>query len=525
MGINQFLTVANLPKTSPVKAMFPIIAGNDLYRDTVTQGGLADLEFSAFYLGLVGGLNAANPVATPLQDLAGGTTSAGAATVAGAVSEELQHDAGALSFDAPTLETVETAGPEAYDGTYWSARSPGGVLRDVVADHIPAFLVGGWHDLFQRGELLNYSGLQNLADGRPVLAPMTANQRVTPRYQLLMGPWMHLTTGTCVDLTQVQLEWFDTWLLGEKTPLATTSDPLHLNLLGTDKWMNATTWPLPQAPATQLYFGPSASASGLSASGLSGSESPSAGPSGAGTVSTNDGTLSTTRPTTATGADPVVFTGASSACDLQTDQWSAGLIAAASAATGVTDPCTTDDVTLGAGPGSLTYTSAPMATTEVIGGPIDATVYATSTTANTELVATVEAVSPTGDSEPLTDGALLGSFRQEDAASTWTGADGQPLLPYHPYTQASVQPVAPGVVTRYDIEVFPTFAQVPAGWRIRVTVSTSDTPNLVPTLAQLPTLVGGVYEVQRTAAAPSFVNLPLAPESAFGTPCTAVCAG
>ncbi|HVX20320.1 MAG TPA: CocE/NonD family hydrolase [Acidimicrobiales bacterium] len=511
MGIDQFLTVADLPATSPVKAMFPIIAGNDLYRDTVTQGGLVDLEFSAFYLSLVAGLNAANPVGTPLQDLGDGTTSAGAGTASAVVSEELQHDAGALSYDAPTLATVETGGPEAYDGPYWASRSPVDLLRDVVADHIPAFLVGGWHDLFQRGELLNYTGLQNLAAGRPVLAPMTPHQRATPRYQLLMGPWTHLTTGAGVDLAQVQLEWFDTWLLGQRTPLATTADPLHLNLLGTDQWMNAAAWPLPQAAATQLYFG--------------------AGPSGSAGASTNDGTLSTARPTAttgaagATGADPVVFTGASSACDLQTDQWSAGLLAAASDQAGVADPCTTDDVTLGAGPGSLTYTSAPMATTEVVGGPIDATVYATSTTADTELVATVEAVSPTGDSVPLTSGALLGSFRQERPDGTWTGTDGQPLLPYHPYTQASAQPVVPGAVTRYDIEVFPTFAQVPAGWRIRVTLSTSDTPNLAPTLAQLPHLVGGVYQVQRTAAAASFVNLPLAPQRAFATPCTAVCAG
>jgi predicted acyl esterase len=159
----------------------------------------------------------------------------------------------------------------------------------------------------------------------------------------------------------------------------------------------------------------------------------------------------------------------------------------------------------------------------VLGGPIDATVYATSTTTNTELVATVEEVSPTGQSVPLTSGALLGSLRAETAGNSWIGGDGQALLPYHPYTKASAQPVVPGAVTRYDIEVFPTFAQVPAGWRIRVTVSTSDTPHLVPTLARLPGLVGGVYQVQRNAGAASFVNLPLAPASAFPTPCTEAC--
>lgn len=503
MGIDQFLTVAALPKDNPVKAMFPIISGNDLYQDTVTQGGLLDAEFSLFYLGLVAGLNAANPIGTPLQDAGDGTSTGISTTAANALTEELEHDASLLSYDAPSLLTIETGGPEAYDGAYWAVRSPLGVLKDVVADHIPAFLVGGWHDLFQRGELLNYTGLQNLAAGRPVLAPMTAGEHATPRYQLLMGPWMHLTTGDGIDLTAVQLEWFDTWLLGQRTPLATTSDPLHLNLLGTTDWVNAATWPLTQTHATQLFFGPD---SGQVAS-----------------ASDNQGSLTATAPTTTAGEDPVVFTGISSACDVQTDQWSAGLIAAASADSGVPDPCTTDDVTLGSGPGALTYTSSPMTTDEVIGGPIDATVYASATTTDTELVATIEEVSPTGQSVPITSGALLGEFRQPTAAATWTGSDGQPILPAHPYTEASVEPVVPGVVTRYDIEVFPTFAQVPAGWSIRVTVTTSDTPQLLPTLSQMPALAGGVYQVQRNASAASFVNIPLAPQSAFTTPCTSVC--
>ncbi|MHB8593866.1 MAG: hypothetical protein ACYDB3_05950, partial [Acidimicrobiales bacterium] len=74
-------------------------------------------------------------------------------------------------------------------------------------------------------------------------------------------------------------------------------------------------------------------------------------------------------------------------------------------------------------------------------------------------------------------------------------------------------------VTRYDLEVFPTFAQIPKGWSIRVTLSTSDTPHILPTLAQAPNLLGGVYSVQRNTTAASFVNIPLVPASTFSTPC------
>jgi predicted acyl esterase len=208
---------------------------------------------------------------------------------------------------------------------------------------------------------------------------------------------------------------------------------------------------------------------------------------------------------------------------MQTDQWSAGLIALALGALQATNPCDTNDVTLGAGPGALTYTTSAFPTAQVLGGPIDATVYASATTTDTELVATVEEVSPSGQSVPLTSGALLGSLRQVDPARSWAGANGKWLWPVHPLTAASAQPVAPGQVTRYDIEVFPTFAAIPAGWRLRVTLTTSDTPHLAPTAVQLPHLIGGVYQVQRHAGAASYLNVPLASAAAFAAPCGALC--
>ncbi len=69
LGINQFATAA-LAGPTHVKAMFPIIAGNDLYRDTAFAGGFPDIEFSAFYLGLTASLNLIEPGAEGNNDLA-----------------------------------------------------------------------------------------------------------------------------------------------------------------------------------------------------------------------------------------------------------------------------------------------------------------------------------------------------------------------------------------------------------------------------------------------------------------------
>ena len=50
--------------------MFPIISGNDLYADTVTQGGIPDVEFAATYIALLSGLNLSNPALQPLVEAA-----------------------------------------------------------------------------------------------------------------------------------------------------------------------------------------------------------------------------------------------------------------------------------------------------------------------------------------------------------------------------------------------------------------------------------------------------------------------
>jgi uncharacterized protein len=504
MGINQFQTVEAAGPNSPIKAMFPIIAGNDLFPDTVTQGGIPDIEFSAFYVALLSGLDLSNPVLQPLVEAAEKQDWSVLATgLANLAPTEAARSPQLVGFLQLILNVETGKGPSAYDGAYWAARSPAHDLAAVVADHIPAFLVGGWNDLFQAGEPLNYVGLQNLYDGRPQTAAMLPEQPVTPRYQLLMGPWQHITTGTGVNMAAIQLEWFDTYLLGERTPLGNTITPLHMQELNSSQWWSSAQWPIPNAPVTPFYFGPGRTGSDL--------------------ISPNDGSLSLSKPSTVGSADTIVWDGVSSPCDVQTDQWGAGALALGFSEFGTTDPCDDNDVTLGTGPGALTYTTAPFAKPEIISGPIDATVYTTSTTTDTELSATVEAVSPSGVSKPLTSGALLGSLRALNPSQTWTASDGLPLLPVHPLTAASQQYIRPGQVTRQDIQIFPTMAEIPAGWRLRVTLTTGETPHLYPTAAQLPRLLGGIYRVERNAVDASVLNVPLAPVTAFWVPCGPLC--
>ena len=112
LAINQLLTVGQLGPNSPVKAIFPVVSGNDLYRDTSFDGGLIDIEFGSFYVGLTGSLNEVNPVAENPQD------------PLDTFEVELQHTADLGSFDLPLLLNTSFDGDQAYDGTYWQARSP-----------------------------------------------------------------------------------------------------------------------------------------------------------------------------------------------------------------------------------------------------------------------------------------------------------------------------------------------------------------------------------------------------------------
>jgi putative CocE/NonD family hydrolase len=474
LGIDQLLLAGAVGRKSPLKATFPMVSANDLYRDTSFMGGLLDFEFSETYLGLTGGLNLVNPVSDTTSDTA---------LLSDLASIEADHANGLASYHAAITANVLTGGAAAYDESYWQTRNPQNILARVVANHIPAYLVGGEFDLFQNGEPLNFAELQNAWDHRSVTAPMQSGQRTTGRYQLIDGPWEHLN-GSSVDVDPLELEWFDTWLKHERTGMARTPTPLHYYDLGNGQFRETSTYPFRDATATRLYFG-------------------------------SGHTLTSGRPAHISlpglgSSDTLVWSPTGTPCGRPIDQWSMGGLSVPAGAAGLLAPCASNDVLTQLGPWALSYTSAPLAKAETIGGPITATVYASATTTETELTAELEDVTPNGSSYPLTEGALLGSLRAVNPSRSWT-ANGMTVIPYHPYTRASAKPVTPGAVTEYQIQIFPTLATIAAGDRIRLTLATADTPHLTPLPTEMSKLAGGIYTVERSAAAPSSLTLETLP--------------
>jgi uncharacterized protein len=363
----------------------------------------------------------------------------------------------------------------AYDQKYWKARAPQPMIKRIVHNRIPAFLVGGEFDIFQHGEPINYAELQNAWAGRSVTAPMRAHQRTTGRYQLIDGPWEHLN-GSSVGLDRLELEWFDNWLKHEHTGIAKTKTPLHYYDLGSGKFRETASYPFTGAKPKHYYFAPH--------HGLRSKKARHAG------------------------SDTIVWSASGNPCGRSIDQWAMGGVSIPSHLAGLKAPCADNDSSTKAGPYAVHYTTKPFARARTVAGPITASIYAKATTTESQWVAEVEEVTPSGASYPITEGALLGSLRKVKASRNWR-SHGVTILPYHPYTKASARAVKPGRLTHYRVEIFPTLVTIAKGDRLRVTLSTADAPHLTPLPAELPKLTGGIYTIARSHHAPSSLLVEL----------------
>ena len=303
---------------------------------------------------------------------------------------------------------------------------------------------------------------------------MKPGQQASGRYQLMMGPWYHVTAGEGIDMNRLELAWFDRWLKGKHDRDRPDQDARSTSTSsGSGKWLDASRYPLEGATPKTYYLRPGKSLAAAR------------------------------RRRAAGGSDQVVWTGLSSPCGLSTEQWGAGLLQLVLEQAGGSDPCAGDDSTTQVGPGAVTYTTAPFAKPQVLAGPDRRDALCDLEPARHRVRRQRRGRGAERQLEAA-DRRARSWARSESStrASTWWAADGKPLLPYHPYTRASKQPVPTGKVTRYDIEVRPTFAKLAAGHRLRVTITTSDVPHIVPSPPQIANLAGGVYGIQHNSAAP-----------------------
>jgi putative CocE/NonD family hydrolase len=225
-----------------LKAIFPVVAGSDEYRDRFySTGGAMKLGHRLLWM-----------------------------------AENLR----ARSFESPSffdyvrhlpLRTIDTATTghriefyqEALDhpnlDAYWTAMSTREHLDKV---HAPAFIVGGWYDNYVQSDLETFS----------LLARKTSANRI------VIGPWPHdmsikfpgfdFGKGSGAPIRAYQLEWFDYWLKTRHPAPEFRQPPVRIFVMGANKWRDEREWPLARTRYTPLYLSGKGNANSAKGDGL-----------------------------------------------------------------------------------------------------------------------------------------------------------------------------------------------------------------------------------------------------------------
>jgi predicted acyl esterase len=178
---------------------------------------------------------------------------------------------------------------------------------------------------------------------------------------------------------------------------------------------------------------------------------------------------------------------------------------------------------------TLTYNSAPLPQAKTIAGPIAASVWASSTNTNMELIATLYDVDATGTATRISFGGLIGSMNELDNPNSWVDVNGLMIYPDHPFTGDVY--LAPGAVQRFDIKLYPTVWAVSAGHSLRLVISTQADPadcqvtsivtgQAAPCIYSAPqqaSLPGGTYAILRGGSTATRINIPLMDPSSLLT--------
>lgn len=455
MGITGLLAGATADPA--VKAIFAIVPMGDAYRDVVFGGGQVNAGFIPLWVTLVTGLSL---VPTPVgfdNDDPGYT-----------LTTLLQHLQGALlEFQLPVVAGAVIGDENKYDTEFWRIRSP---LEKVDQITAPTFVVGGLHDIFQRGEPLIYEGLKDHTNAK-----------------MIIGPWTHLQgsfgeglpADGVPDLASIRLAWFDHYLKGIETG-AENYPPVTQFYKGEERYVTAADWPHPDAHAETFY--------------LHGKP-----------LLPQFGTITRQAPA-ASYQTSLLQTPLNGLCSASASQWTAGLLGM------ITPPCAEQDNVVNLL--EAVYTSEPLVEPMALNGPITGQIWASTTAFDTNVTVRVSIVDENGLARPLSHGIQMASMSANDPARA-RYMDGKLIQPWHPFSAESQRSITPFTPFEADVEVFSTSAVIGAGERLRISVGSSDLPHGISPLPDLLASLLGALTIYSTPEMPSRVNIPLVPMSSL----------
>src|SRR5947209_7382315 len=126
LGVDQLFAAGAVGPNSPLKAIFPIDAGADLYRDFVVPGGMFNNLSDTPYAGLEMGMDSAGPAASghPLPQ---------------AIQDTGLHLSGNAEIDGRTLADAFTGGDRAYDQDFYGQRDLAAAIARIPSNGVAVF--------------------------------------------------------------------------------------------------------------------------------------------------------------------------------------------------------------------------------------------------------------------------------------------------------------------------------------------------------------------------------------------------
>jgi putative CocE/NonD family hydrolase len=351
----------------------------------------------------------------------------------------------------------------AYD-SYWRR-------LDIEAHHdritVPAFNIGGWYDIFLGGTLRNFMGMQ----ARGATEPARNGQ------QLMVGPWSHglprtnlsgevdfgyRSTPLSIDQDRMVLNFFDRWLKNIRR--ADMPATVRLFVMGPNRWRDENEWPLKRTIWQRLYLHSRGRANSAGGDGALSPQAPGSEPP-------DSYVYNPLNPTPTRGGglccSPVVVPGGAfdqRAIESRTDV--------------------------------LVYSTEPLPEDVEVTGPIQLTLYASSSASDTDFTAKLVDVEPGGGARNLTDGIIRARYRN---------------------SRSDPELLTPGQVYEYIIELGSTCNVFAAGHRIRLEISSSNfprfdrNPNTGHDLFADAQTQPALQTVMHRAGAASYLTLPIIP--------------
>jgi putative CocE/NonD family hydrolase len=373
-------------------------------------------------------------------------------------ADNMHRPAGGKGRPPMKFDLVGAITEHTLDDEFWRVRSPYWRLHEIKC---PVLSIGHWGKmgLHLRGNILGYEEVK-----APKKLVVTGARNTFEAHKMFDEVEFH---------EKELLPFYDLHLKGKNNGFM-EADPVRIFVRGANIWRAEEEWPPKRAAYVPYYLrkGPSGSVTSL-----------------------NDGGMSTEKPQA--GEAPTSYT-------YPDWQWVNGVA--------IIGP----DGRVDAVRRVLTFTTAPLETDIDITGPIVLKLFASSTAIDTQFIVKLSDVHPQDASArgkgeqptftPVAKGWLKASHREKDEKRS------TPTRPF--YTHINPQPIKPGEIYQFDIEVLPVAYVFKKGHRIRLEIANGDhaATDSVFTHPYHPTLMG-TDTFHHDAAHPSHLLLPVVAKS------------